>query len=218
MSTSAGDGSDGRAYHHGDLPEALMDAAIRHIAASGTEKLSLRALARECGVSATAPYRHFPSKRCLLAALATRGFLTLRDRCQRSQDPAQELSERLLALGAAYIDFARDHPTTYQLMFGSVIEDFSEYAMLADAAEQSYAVVLGVLQEVSARRPALGMSALELGAVVWPAVHGISSLMMFRLGVRDGPEGRTPQQTLRALQRDPLRSLELLIRGIVDAP
>lgn len=200
-----------------------MDAAIRHIAASGTENLSLRALARECGVSATAPYRHFPSKRCLLAALATRGFLRLRDRCERSLEPEHELPDQLLALGAAYIDFAMDNPTTYQLMFGSVIEDFSEYTLLADAAEQSYAVVLGVLERLAEQRPDLGLTAVQMGAVVWPAVHGISSLMMFRLGAKnrakDGAKNglppRTPQQTLRALQENPSRSLELLVRGLL---
>ena len=57
-----------------------MSLAIEHIAEEGTEKLSLRALAREAGVSATAPYRHFPTKKCLLAALATRGFDDLYER------------------------------------------------------------------------------------------------------------------------------------------
>lgn len=207
----------GRAYHHGDLPVALMDAAIRHISANGTEKLSLRALARECGVSPTAPYRHFPSKRCLLAALATRGFNQLAARCERSLDAEQDLPGQLLALGDAYIRFATENPTAYQLMFGSVIEDFSEYDMLANAAEASYAVVLGVLEKVAAQRPDLGMSAVELGSVVWSAVHGISSLRLFRLGANDGPNPRTPQQTLRTLQDHPLRALELLMRGIAGA-
>lgn len=203
-----------RGYHHGDLAGALMDTAIRHIAADGTENLSLRALARECGVSATAPYRHFPSKRCLLAALATRGFLRLRERCRQSLDSDADLGDQLLALGLAYIDFATDNPTDYQLMFGSVIEDFSEYDMLADAAEQCYGVVLSVLEKLARERPGLGMTAIELGSVVWPAVHGISSLMLFQLGASDGPRPRTPQQTLRTLQSDPRRALELLIRGV----
>ncbi len=191
-----------------------MDTAIRHIAADGTENLSLRALARECGVSATAPYRHFPSKRCLLAALATRGFLRLRERCRQSLDPDADLPDQLLALGLAYINFATDNPIDYQLMFGSVIEDFSEYDMLADAAEQCYGVVLGVLELMVQQRPELGMTAIELGSVVWPAVHGVSSLMLFQLGASNGPRPRTPQQTLQALQAQPRRALELLIRGI----
>ena len=64
---AAATGASATTYHHGDLPETLMALALEHIAESGTEKLSLRALAREAGVSATAPYRHFPSKQCLLA-------------------------------------------------------------------------------------------------------------------------------------------------------
>ena len=61
-------------YHHGDLRTTLLRAAEAHIALEGTERLSLRALAREAGVSATAPYRHFDDRQALLVALATDGF------------------------------------------------------------------------------------------------------------------------------------------------
>ena len=139
---------DERGYHHGDLAASLMDAAIAHIAEEGTEKLSLRALARECGVSPTAPYRHYPSKRCLLAAIATRGFRELKTFTSAQIDPSVRLEERLLKMGRAYVDFALAHPTTYQIMFGSVIEDFSEYDSLAQAADEAYRVVLDQLEHL----------------------------------------------------------------------
>ncbi len=204
-----------RAYHHGDLPETLMDAAIRHIAAEGTEKLSLRALARECGVSATAPYRHFPSKRCLLAAVATRGFLRLRAHCEERMDRGAAIEEQVLALGNAYIDFALNNPITYQLMFGSVIEDFSDYDMLADAADSSYGLVLDVLGQLIDEHPELNMNATELGGIVWGAVHGIASLRLFYLGRGEGSKHRKPLESLRSLEANPGRALEVLMGGIL---
>ena len=206
--------TDSRSYHHGDLPQALMDAAVDHIAAEGTEKLSLRALARECGVSPTAPYRHFPSKRCLLAAISTRGFQELRRHCEDTLDDNMSLEERLLALGQAYIAYAVANPTTYQVMFSTVLEDFSEYEQLAAAAEDSYALVLEVMAELVETVPTLNMTASQLGGVVWSAVHGIASLLLFHQ-TRDG-EGvpGTPLASLRTLQADPDSALKLLMRGL----
>ena len=100
-------------YHHGDLAETLMEAALTHIAANGTERLSLRALAREAGVSSTAPYRHFPSKRCLLAALATRGFRELKRSMSDAVDAATTLEERFAAMGRTYVNYAVANPTSY---------------------------------------------------------------------------------------------------------
>lgn len=207
---------DNRGYHHGDLPETLMDAAIRRIAEDGTENLSLRALARECGVSPTAPYRHFPSKRCLFAAIATRGFQELQDHCERASASTALPEAQLRAACRSYIDFALANPTVYQLMFGSVLEDFSDYQMLADAAESSYQVVLDLLETLRASRPELDLDATELGAVVWSAMHGIVSLLLFALARKNdgGPAG--PLASLVWLQANADRTLDLLLRGLVE--
>lgn len=116
-----------RGYHHGDLRETLLADALESIAEHGVEQLSLRALARRAGVSPTAPYRHFPSKRCLLAALMTRGFQRLEQAVRAGSDAADgDPYERLLGAGRGYLSFARDNPTAYDLMFSSVLDDFSE--------------------------------------------------------------------------------------------
>lgn len=205
---------DTRGYHHGDLPEALMDAAIEQIAQEGTEKLSLRALARECGVSATAPYRHFPSKRCLLAAIATRGFRELQRQCESARSAADSLEEQLIACSHAYIQFALDNPTAYHLMFGSVLEDFSEYQSLSEAAEVAYAVLLELLEELIASEPDLDMAATELGGVIWSAIHGIASLLLYHLS-REGQDGPgSPLASLKSLRADPDGAVRLLLRGL----
>ena len=63
-----------KSYHHGDLKHTLIKAACQHLAKAGAESLSLRALARDAGVSQTAPYRHFKTKSSLFAAIAATGF------------------------------------------------------------------------------------------------------------------------------------------------
>ncbi len=164
-------------YHHGELPGVLMALALDHIEASGTEKLSLRALAREAGVSQTAPYRHFPTKRCLLAALATKGFVSLRESMRLAMDDELTVQGRFIAMGEAYVRFALDNPTTYQLMFGAVLGDFSDYDMLHDAAAESYDQVLETLRALIAENN-LDEDPMHLGGVVWSGVHGMASLLL----------------------------------------
>lgn len=205
--------STNRGYHHGDLREALLTAALASIAADGTEKLSLRALARDAGVSATAPYRHFPSKRCLLAALITRGFHLLQADLAAARDAAGAAPEkRLLAVSLAYVGFALGNPTSYKLMFSTVLEDFSDYAELKQAAEASFGVVLGILDEVLTLRPSPGLSVSQAGAVAWSAVHGVSSLLLF--GHDHRRSDSSPRAALAQLEHDLPTALGLLMRGI----
>jgi AcrR family transcriptional regulator len=207
--------SSDRAYHHGDLRETLMDAALASIAAHGTEKLSLRALAREAGVSATAPYRHFSSKQSLLAALAEDGFLELRGRFDAvAAAPQPDLEQRLLALGMAYIEFALANPTTYELMFGSVLGDFSAYRSLQDAAEGCYLVLYRILLEGLSPDASPPMSATQLGGVVWAAVHGIASLLLYHRVARASDDPADPRVSLQGMLADPASALRILFAGI----
>lgn len=205
-------------YHHGDLAVTLMDLALQKISEEGTERLSLRGLAREAGVSPAAPYRHFPSKRCLLAALATRGFRELLGRVQAQERLSENLEQRLMNLGRAYLGFALDHPTTYQIMFGTIVDDFSEYADLAAAAEASYAPVLAAMAALIERHPHWEMTPVQLGGVTWAAVHGIASLVLFRIGTGDRQSVRLTTRSLDALQADTDTALRLLMQGVLHPP
>ena len=204
-------------YHHGDLPATLMDLALAHIALEGTEKLSLRALAREAGVSATAPYRHFPTKRCLLAALATRGFRALRDANEAVTVAPGDLEGAFIRMGMAYVRFATENPTAYQIMFGTVIEDFTEYPDLAEAADQSFTPVRLLIERALKKRPGWDMTPELLAATIWTTVHGMASLLIFgasRLDV-DKALMRRPNQALAALMTDQEKVLRTLIRGVL---
>ena len=203
-------------YHHGDLAETLMEAALKHIAAEGTEHLSLRALARESGVSATAPYRHFPSKQCLLAALATRGFRELEQVIRAGLLPSMGLEERFMAMGGAYVNYAVTHPTSYNLMFDSVLGDFSSYGDLQEASVDCYTVVLDVLEELIEAR-GLTLTSVELGGVVWAGVHGLSSLLISKRTLPDDDSTSTPQASLTYLHRNPEKALEILFKPLLES-
>ncbi len=168
--------SDGERYHHGDLPMTLMDLAIEHIESVGMEKLSLRALAREAGVSATAPYRHFPSRQCLLAGIAIRGFKRLQARIQEALASSDGFEEQFVNMGLAYIDNAVTDPVTYQLMFGAMV-DFAAYPELQRSSEDSFSELLTMIKNHEPRA-GLNLSEIELAGIVWSGVHGIASLII----------------------------------------
>ena len=106
-----------RPYHHGDLQRALVEAAGRVLEREGPTALSLRAVAREAGVSPAAPYHHFKDKDDLINAVAKQGFDILAEVMRSASKDAETASERLVSMGVAYVVFARDHPALYHVMF-----------------------------------------------------------------------------------------------------
>ncbi len=108
-----------RPYHHGDLRRGLVAAAERILEREGPNALSLRAVAREAGVSAAAPYHHFKDKDELLAAVAHQGFERLADAMAQASDSVENPYQRINALGVAYVCFARDNRALYHLMYDS---------------------------------------------------------------------------------------------------
>src|SRR5437868_15218318 len=106
--------ADNRPYHHGDLRRALIDAARRLLENEGPTALSLRAVAREAGVSPAAPYHHFKDKGELLGAVAKEGWTML----STSMLEAIQLTPGdPMAPTLAYVTFARSHPALYRIMY-----------------------------------------------------------------------------------------------------
>jgi len=190
-----------------------MGLAIEAIKERGTEALSLRALAREAGVSATAPYRHFPSKRCLLADIATQGFENLTHSMRATLELNPVIEQRFIAMGVAYVDFAVANPVHYQLMFGAVIADFSEYARLNDAAQASYALLLKELTVIIEDRK-LDVTPLELGGAEWSGVHGIASLITNGSNRPLDPQS-APDQSIKLLQEHTERSMQIMFAHLL---
>ncbi len=168
-----------RAYHHGDLRQSLMDAACRHMREEGVEQLSLRGLAREVGVSQTAPYRHFESKNALFAAIATWGFELMAEHLRQARDQhAEDVEEAFVEIGVAYVEWALQNPEKYQLFFDSSLVDFSEYIELQIAGTQAFEVLLGLVRRGQEEGVfADHMSAEALAGATWSSVHGMTSLL-----------------------------------------
>jgi len=156
-----------RAYHHGDLAAALLLAAGNILEKEGVEALRLRAVARRAGVSHNAPYRHFPEREALLAALAAEGFEWLGE---AQRDAA---AEGLRAMGEAYVGFALTHPQRFRLMFGGQIA-LARHPQLREVATKAFAGLAGAL---SAKVPE-GRNARDASIAAWALVHGLAQLLL----------------------------------------
>jgi AcrR family transcriptional regulator len=166
-----------RGYHHGNLKEALVRAALELIAQKGPAGFTFAEAARWAGVSPAAPYRHFRDRDELLANVALRGFQQFEAMLVRVWDDGRpDPLTALDRLGKAYLEFARSEPAYYSAMFeAGVPPDTSPelrkageraFAVLRDAAER-----LCVLLPPQSRPPA-GMVALH----IWAVSHGVASL------------------------------------------
>ena len=165
-----------RGYHHGDLRAALIAAGLEMLKDRSADALSLREIARQVGVSATAVYRHFPDKQALLYALCEDGADQLR-RCQQAaMDAAGGGKAGFDATGRAYVRFALDHPALFRLM--STIKRPGE----ADAVGAS--AVNGAMQllrqNVASLLPAEASDMDKRLATIkaWAKVHGLAMLML----------------------------------------
>lgn len=163
-----------RTYHHGQLREALLEAAERLIDRDGLEGFSLRACAREAGVSHAAPAHHFPDLAALQTALVDRAYGRL---CAIAEGYVTEAGSDpravLPVLGVAYIDFALRHPGLYRLMVGWPGLPATVDTGLSCRHRISSAV-RGVLEAdgVAAGQPRVD----ELTALAWSVFHGYASL------------------------------------------
>ncbi len=160
------------AYHHGDLPKQTHHLALETLREHGDAAISLRALAKQLGVSAPALYRHFSDRDTLLAELAIGGFEALTDRL-RAVDQ-QMPRKALIEIGLVYVDFAQEEPNLYRLMFGGRVLPMSVHPRL-DAARKG---AFKVLENTVANARELGYlkpSPVSLiTAAAWSLVHGLS--------------------------------------------
>lgn len=106
-------------YHHGNLREALLDAAFRLVDSEGPDAVSMRALAREAGVSSAAPFRHFSDKRVLLDAVAERTRAELDRKLDEAAARDADALTQFRAMTVAYVRFAAEHPRLFDLLQSS---------------------------------------------------------------------------------------------------
>jgi AcrR family transcriptional regulator len=179
------DGPGRRGYHHGNLREALVSAALELIGQRGPAGFTFAEAARSAGVSPAAPYRHFRDRDDLLAEVARRGFERFEAELARAwDDGAPEPLGAFERMGRAYLAFARREPAYYAAMFEAGLPQDAT-PELAQAADRAFAVLREAAEALCAlvprgRRPPALMVALH----VWALSHGIASLFARGDGAR----------------------------------
>jgi AcrR family transcriptional regulator len=162
-----------RPYHHGDLRRALVEAARAVLEREGPQALSLRAVAREAGVSPAAPYHHFKDKSDLLNALAEEGFAALGE-ALRDAAPTPGLSD----IGVSYVRFARSHPALYRVMYDSARNADAMPKAAHDKEDGGFHLVKEALLRAGAK-PETELD-LDLACVAaWCAAHGVAEMTGF---------------------------------------
>ncbi|MCF3130119.1 TetR/AcrR family transcriptional regulator [Streptomyces olivochromogenes] len=155
-------------YHHGDLRAACLRAARDLLEEDGSAGLSLRAVARRAGVSATAPYRHYADRDALVSAVAAEGYRELAEHLAAAH-PSPKTPDELASVAVAYVRFALDRPAMFRVMFAEPCDPNSEERVAATAAISGY--VRGI---VHATFP--GSDPDALSTTVWALVHGLAFL------------------------------------------
>ena len=181
-------------YHHGDLANALIAAALAAVEQGGPDAVSLRDLAQSLGVSRAAPYRHFADRDALLAAVAARGFEDLNVGYEAALAAEGDGREKLRAAGRVYLDFARRRPGLFQLMFES---DFlgrdRPPEILIGPADKAYRLLWNALEAAWPDADEATIKARTI--IVWSTIYGFIALNRAR--------------RFKAFMRGPLTEAEL---------
>ena len=170
-------GGGPRGYHHGNLKEALIRAALELIAKKGAAGFTFAEAARWAGVSPAAPYRHFRDRDELLSDVARRGFDLFEAALARAWDDGRpDPTTAFERVGRAYLEFARAEPSYYSAMFeaGIPLDTNSE---LRDAGERAFAVLRNATEKLIATMPATSRPPVLMMALhIWALSHGVASL------------------------------------------
>jgi AcrR family transcriptional regulator len=165
-----------RGYHHGNLKEALIRAALALIAQKGAAGITFAEAARWAGVSPAAPYRHFRDRDELLADVARRGFEQFEAALAGACSDRPDVFTAFDRIGKAHLQFARSEPAYYYAMFeaGILLESSPE---LREAGERSFSVLRQATEQLVATMPAQSRPPVLMMALhIWALSHGIASL------------------------------------------
>jgi AcrR family transcriptional regulator len=193
-----GDGGGRRGYHHGNLREALIRAALDLIAKHGPAGFTFAEAARSAGVSPAAPYRHFRDRDDLMADVARRGFERFEAELDRAWNDGQpDAFTAFERVGKSYLAFARAEPAYYSAMFEAALP-LDAHPELQQAGDRAFAVLRKAAETLALQLPKGSRPpALMMGLHVWAMSHGIASLF----GRGDAARRRlpmTPEDLLEA--------------------
>ncbi len=207
---SDADAGGRKPYHHGNLRQALVTATLKLIEEKGPLGFTLAEAARDAGVSAAAPYRHFRGRDELIEEVAQQGFDMFTDRLEAAwNDGRPSALSAFMATGRAYLDFARENPGYYVAMFESGVA-IAANPELARAADRAMSVLTRAAERLTAhlppdRRPPASMVANH----VWALSHGVVELF-----ARGRPGGRAPYSADEMLESGTV----IYLRGLGVVP
>ena len=168
-----------KAYHHGDLKNALIQAGVEILAKDGVSGLSLRKVASKAGVSHAAPYAHFADKQALIAAISTEGFRKLYERISAVREQYKaEPSRQLVETAWEYVQFALDDRDRFKVMFSAVLEkehDYPDFVAETHRNFQQVKLIIEANQSVGVlRNEPSDLVALS----AWGMIHGFIMLLL----------------------------------------
>lgn len=166
-------------YHHGNVRRAVLEAAALRLAGEPNQDLSLRDLAADVGTSHVAIYRHFRSKRDVLAELGTEGFLDFVARMEAHLAQAAEFRtprEALINLAYGYVAFAQARTGHFRAMFHKETHPRCEFPLLLSAATGAFGLLLRTADAFL--READPVATLQKANMLWGQVHGIAVLAL----------------------------------------
>ncbi|MFK7869583.1 MAG: TetR/AcrR family transcriptional regulator [Roseobacter sp.] len=177
-----------RGYHHGNLRQALVDAALELIEVKGPTGFTLSEAAKQAGVTPAAVYRHFAGREDLIAEAARQGYIIFADLMQYAYEKGQPSAlAAFSATGRAYLAFARKYPGHYIAMFESGIS-VNRTADLAAVAGKANAVLEKAATDLSQHIPAdRRPPAAMFSAHIWAMSHGVVELF-----ARNSPGSASP--------------------------
>ena len=168
-----------KAYHHGDLKNALIKAGVEILSKDGVSGLSLRKVAMKAGVSHAAPYSHFVDKQALIAAISTEGFRQLYERVSSVVEKYHAKPEKQLVETAwEYVQFAMDDPGRFKVMFSGVLEKEKEYPEFVTESQRNFQLVKRIV-EANQAEGILRSGPSDLVALsAWGIIHGFIMLLL----------------------------------------
>ncbi len=164
-------------YHHGDLKNALIQAGIKILAEDGINGLSLRKVAREAGVTHSAPYAHFTDKQALIAAISTDGHKKVYDRIHAVIERYPEDSLRqLIETAWTYVQFGFEEPDHFKIAFNSSVEGERQYPDLVEATKQTFNEFRQLILRCQAANLIAEGEPDLVAVTLWGLVHGFVNL------------------------------------------
>ncbi|VAW80089.1 Transcriptional regulator, AcrR family [hydrothermal vent metagenome] len=195
-------------YHHGNLRQALIEAAIPMLKAKGVVGLSLRGLATELGVSHGAPYRHFKNKKVLLEAIAITGFVALQESCVKAalnfpDDPRRQLYEA----GMGYIFYVAKNPEVAELMFRPGLNPQQSTPELCQAIDAAGASLAAIIENGKHKKLYRNHDTRDLVLTSLSTVHGLAMFITGGILI----DSTLSENEIRMLGR---KVYDILLRGM----